>query len=65
MVLVREHNVYKVAPVRICNGQEQESRVCNEQVTLQIKDFFNSNPRKSPKGKDLGGVGEENSLVSP
>jgi hypothetical protein len=54
MVLVREHNVYKVAPVRICNGQEQESRVCNEQVTLQIKDFFNCNPTKSPKGKDFG-----------
>jgi len=48
----------------ICNGQEQESRVCNEQVTLQIKDFFNSNPRKSPKGKDFGG-GEVNSLVPP
>jgi hypothetical protein len=45
MVLVREHNVYKVGPVRICN----------EEVTLQIKDFFNSNPRKSPKGKDFGG----------
>jgi len=63
MVLVREHNVYKVESVRIFNAQEQESRVCNEQVTLQIKDFFKVTPEKVPKERTLRE--EENSLVSP